>query len=448
MRINTRILRNFAPENNSKQLKTFRKNMKIKTILATAFLLVSCVAFAQTNNETINKAIDWSKNKADKITQGSYDPDYVSAPKNKWMVFVSGNGGYNKFNMDVPMNFYEDFTEEDMKRFPEMSKLYKYKFRLHQGTQGASVGLGYGSIRAKYTFNIGNKNESQFNLEALGSRMGLLVDYRHSKKMKGTAYDALGSLDYMLDPSTPVSEILDMYTKDIPSSRNDFKSLHIQGHYVFNHRHFSYSAARTATRIQKRSAGSPIVLLDYYRSKAKFQESLLLGEDESYTTWKGSIGAGYAYNYTPNQGKVLIHASVIPSISLISDSDYDTHPVNFEYYAQTMVWVNHPENEKIKNMNLTELEKQFPVEFAEVKERYKSTVKNNAATEKKYNETIGATGKITLNCTARLSASWNINEHYVLGAYGAYQYSNYANKKHYSLKEQKFSGQIFLGYRF
>ena len=75
-------------------------------------------------------------------------------------------------------------------------------------------------------------------------------------------------------------------------------------------------------------------------------------------------------------------------------------------------------------------------------------MKNNAATEKKYNETIGATGKITLNCTARLSASWNINEHYVLGAYGSYQYSNYANKKHYSLKEQKFSGQIFLGYRF
>ena len=63
-------------------------------------------------------------------------------------------------------------------------------------------------------------------------------------------------------------------------------------------------------------------------------------------------------------------------------------------------------------------------------------------------DVVDATPKITLNFTARLSVLWNINTHYVLGAYGSYQHSNFANKKDYSIRENFFSGSLWVGYRF
>lgn len=61
--------------------------------------------------------------------------------------------------------------------------------------------------------------------------------------------------------------------------------------------------------------------------------------------------------------------------------------------------------------------------------------------ETKTNRLAEARTKITLNCTARVSVTWNIDEHYFLGAYGSYQYSNYANKYDYTIKEHNTSGQ-------
>lgn len=423
--------------------------MKVKLLITTALCFVVSAAFAQTQNETVNKALKWSKEQADKLDKGNFDPDYVGVPDNKWLVTVSVNGHHSKFNLDVPCPYLDILNKENNTSFqetPEIARLSTYKFRLHQGYEGASIGVGYGSIRAKYTFNIGNKNESQFNLEALGSKFGCMVDYRHSKSMKGTAYNALNALIFYLDDVNhrfTVDEIMNDATDDISSRQNDYTTLHIQGHYIFNHRRFAYSAAQTSTRIQKRSAGSPIVLLDYYRSKAKFNQTLLLGRDESFTTNKGSVGAGYAYNYTPNGGKLLLHASVIPSVTLLSKSDYSTHVASQEKFIQKMFSMNHPEESL--EMSMEELMKKYPEDVVKYTESYDAEITNP---KKYFTSYISATPKVTLNCTARVSALWNIDSHYVLEAYGSYQYSNYANKEHYSFKEHNLYGQICLGYRF
>lgn len=438
--------------------------MRIKSIIAASLALASLTAAAQTNSEPANEnVIGWAKNKVDKMTQGKYDPDYVTTPEKKWIVFANVYGGYNKFNLNVPIPYLKpDDVSSDY--YPALDKFYTYKIRLHQDTRGASVGLGYGCVKGSYSFNLGKTHDSHFSFEALGSKFGLSLDYRHSKEMKGTMYDALdGSVTYLIytynimeqydirpeDLSkyiTPqdLNDIMNECTTDIPSTRNDYTTLHIQGHYVFNSRHFSYSAASSPTLIQKRSAGSPLVLLDFYGSRAKFHDSLLLGDDESFTTWKGSVGGGYAYNYTPNQGKLLIHASVIPSVTLISKSKYDTHPVSMDYYARMTYELYHDD----RYQGLEHYKETYPEDYKTMCQGYEETKKQTLEQTEQHQKTINATAKVTLNCTARLSATWNVNEHYVLGAYGTYHYSNYANKEHYSFKEHNFGGQVYLAYRF
>lgn len=428
--------------------------MKYIHILTAAFLAASTAAFAQTEGEKPNSIFEWGKAKADKMTAGKFDPSYVAAPKNKWMVFVSGNGAYNKYNMNVPIPNLSDMSFENTKTsetYPDLLEFSKYRFRLHQGVQGMSVGIGYGSIRAKYSFSLGSRMASQFHIDALGSRFGGFVDYRHSKSMKGTQFDAYMALydritDPFPNPNSTTQQLIDKYTTDITSDRNDYKTLHIQGHYVFNYRHFSYSAARTATRIQKKSAGSPIALIDFYQSTAKFEESLLWNIDERYRTWKASVGGGYAYNYTPNGGKVLLHASVIPTVTLISKSEYNTHMYTAEEYIGRMYELINEEEMPYKT--LEEFKQKDPEQYKEYEGYFNSRTKDTEKFIKDADHIVGARSKITLNCTARVSATWNINEHYFIGAYGAYQYSNYANKYDYSIKEHNMSGQVFVGYRF
>lgn len=347
----------------------------------------------------------------DRLLEASYDPAYVAAPKHRFQVFASINGGRSNFHLDVPlMNMVQGMEQnpERYQEFPEMDKLMYYKFRLHQDVQSASVGVGYGIVQASYTFNLHNSNERQFSMEALGTQFGCSFDYRHSKQMKGTAYNAFyGTMAYLQDKEHTLTadEIQNQYTAEIPDNRNDFTTLHAQVHYIFNYRHFSYSSVRTATRIQRKSAGSPLFVLDYYRSTARFQSSLLYGKDEKFHTDKGSVGLGYAYSFTPNQGRFILHASCIPSVNLLGKATYSTL---------------------------------FDGEMAP----------DQKEAVQQLQDYISQRPKNTWNATTRVSATWNMNEHYFLGAYGVHQYSNYQTKVRFKIQESYFSGYVFLGYRF
>lgn len=424
--------------------------MKLNTIFIIGLLILTCQWIsAQEKKSSFNGILQWGKNKADKISMGKFDTNYVTTPTNRWMIFTNISGSNNRFSFDMPVPNMN--VDEYSKAYPDFKQLSTYKFRMHQGTQGISLGLGYGSIRGKYSISFGNRNEKQFGLECLGSRLGGFVDYRHSKHMKGTGFDAFEALwnrimDPYPNPQHTTQELREMYTKEIESDRNDYTTLHIQGHYVFNARHFSYSAARTATRIQKRSAGSAIALVDFYQSKAKFHSSLLLGDDENYKTWKGSMGGGYAYNYTPNQGKLLFHASVIPSVTIVSKSSYNTHFQTLEEYIRWSYEIDH--NTPFPCPDIETYKAQYPDDFSNYNTAYGKAETEFRKSYREIEDLVGSRAKITLNCTARLSATWNINEHYVVGAYGSYQYSNFANKERYHVKENNFNGYVFLGYRF
>ena len=105
--------------------------------------------------------------------------------------------------------------------------------------------------------------------------------------------------------------------------------------YALNAAHYSHQAAVKQSYIQKKSAGSLLLHLAYQSSQVDLQDTMkisgaeralipsLMSNVTAVRTRQIAIGIGYGINYTPNKGKVVLHASaaamlVTYSVNLIS----------------------------------------------------------------------------------------------------------------------------------
>lgn len=105
--------------------------------------------------------------------------------------------------------------------------------------------------------------------------------------------------------------------------------------YALNAAHYSHQAAIKQSYIQKKSAGSLLLHLQYMSSQVELSDTLkyiggtspilpsLMSGMTAIRTRQIAVGIGYGINYTPNKGKVILHASaaamlVAYSVNLIS----------------------------------------------------------------------------------------------------------------------------------
>lgn len=91
--------------------------------------------------------------------------------------------------------------------------------------------------------------------------------------------------------------------------------------YALNARHYSHQAAVKQSYIQKQTAGSFLVHLAYTSSQVQLKDTLrytdnnvpllplLMSSLTAIRTRQIAVGIGYGINYTPNKGKVVLHAS-------------------------------------------------------------------------------------------------------------------------------------------
>ena len=91
--------------------------------------------------------------------------------------------------------------------------------------------------------------------------------------------------------------------------------------YALNAAHYSHQAAMKQSYIQRKSAGSLMLHLSYMASKIAFRDTIMIEEASmptlpammsgvnSITTRQVAVGLGYGINYTPNHGKVVLHAA-------------------------------------------------------------------------------------------------------------------------------------------
>jgi hypothetical protein len=104
------------------------------------------------------------------------------------------------------------------------------------------------------------------------------------------------------------------------------RSFFLDGYYMFNGKHFSYSAAYDQSLIQRRSAGSLMAGLMYYHTSVAFDENsnwpliLMMRGIGKLKFTQANVGAGYAYNWVPARGW-LVSAQLMPMITFYNKND-------------------------------------------------------------------------------------------------------------------------------
>lgn len=247
--------------------------------------------------------------KVDRYLTSSIDTNYIALPEHSWrLAYTNGMLGVNSTISTV-------FSDEiDGKMQPMEVAL------LNRTTP--SVDLG---------FNVGYR----------GFGFGYSWDALHaySQKMSFSLGSKRIGIDFAIQTSTNINTSLAVDNKRIEGL--DFKNnviitnANLNIWYALNATRYSHQAAIKQSYIQRKTAGSPLIFLSYMSSQVELSDTLrvqgvetpllpmIMSGMTAVRTRQIAIGVGYGINYTPNNGKVVLHADaaallVTYSVNLIS----------------------------------------------------------------------------------------------------------------------------------
>ena len=211
----------------------------------------------------------------------------------------------------------------------------------------------------------------------------------------------------------------------IPEGQIDLKIFYVEGYYVFNHKRFSLAAGAYGDMVQKRSAGSVFVMGNYYQSRFG-ANNLFNYERDIFFNKKVSLGAGYGYNWAINGGKLCVHVSVIPMISIWNQLYH-----HGEDYSDPYAYAGEDENDPIKRANLIETERQL---WSDYDAHYYDAVDNGRS-------------RFMFNCYGRVAVSYSFDRYLLnfLANYRQYLYRNNAGTK---INNREADVQVNFGMRF
>jgi len=169
----------------------------------------------------------------------------------------------------------------------------------------AGLWLGYRGYGLGFSKELGRTTGSTFSFGAMGGRFGL--------NLRISSYKSDMPDIYMNGEQVTGRNISDDRLEDPINVRNFF----LDGYYMLNGKHFSYSAAYDNSLIQKRSAGSVVIGGMYFHSRVDYSAdsnwllTALMKDVGMVKFTQGSIGMGYAYNWVPARG-LLVNAMAMP----------------------------------------------------------------------------------------------------------------------------------------
>lgn len=170
-------------------------------------------------------------------------------------------------------------------------------------TNRISFGVGYQGLAFNFNYRLGSREKMEMSIQAYGRKMGVELKFHGSDqinlKAAGDGYD-------------PVS---------VEAEGADLFMFLLDGYYAFNHRKFSYPAALSQSKIQKRSAGSLLAGFSFSMLGVNLVDPSD-GQTTSSVEGRLSLGVGYGYNWAFRGGKWLIHASLIPMLNLVDRDLY------------------------------------------------------------------------------------------------------------------------------
>ena len=224
---------------------------------------------------------------AAKYNKKTFDTAYITRPDARWTVKLRGN---------VSGAFLQTLSRPDGVEH-ETKVMADCRGTLSLAVAYRGVGLGLAVNPAKWA---GKSQDYEFNLNSYSNRYGFDVVYLSSKTYHG---------------HTDVGD----NRIDIPNGLISQKALNLNFYYAFNYRKFSFPAAFSQSYIQKRSAGSWMIVASFDGSKTE------VSGDEEHPSLQPitirlnefAIGGGYGYNLVAGK-HWLFHLSALPTLTVYS----------------------------------------------------------------------------------------------------------------------------------
>lgn len=246
------------------------------------------------------------------------DTNYIRKPKLSRMVYLGYYGYYQQHDMTFPVLVNDADIPLDHQYMPPNLAEHKYMMA-DMGTYQSEfeLGIDWRGIAIELPIPIRNRYSMSFGLAKNGSVWGARIRYKSMKNMEGVLDDSYNQTmtQWMRNVEDRTATPATTAESTIPEGKIDLKIFYVEGYYVFNNKRFSLAAGAYGDMVQKRSAGSLFVMANYYQSQ--FGANNLFNHDRDiFRNRKLSLGAGYGYNWAINGGKLCIHMSIIPMVSL------------------------------------------------------------------------------------------------------------------------------------
>lgn len=246
------------------------------------------------------------------------DTNYIRKPKLSRMVYLGYYGYYQQHDMTFPVLVNDADIPLDHQYMPPNLAEHKY-MKADMGTYQTEfeLGIDWRGIAIELPIPIRNRYSMSFGLAKNGSVWGARIRYKSLKNVEGVLDDSYNQAmtQWMRNVENQTATPVTTVESTIPEGKIDLKIFYVEGYYVFNNKRFSLAAGAYGDMVQKRSAGSLFVMANYYQSQ--FGANNLFNHDRDiFRNRKLSLGAGYGYNWAINGGKLCIHMSIIPMVSL------------------------------------------------------------------------------------------------------------------------------------
>lgn len=271
----------------------------------------------------------------DRWQEEGVDTNYIRKPKLSRMVYLGYYGYFQQHDMTFPVSVDNAYIPLDTRYMPPNIAEKKYMATdMHTYQTEIELGIDWRGLSLEIPIPIRNRYSMSFGLAKNGSVWGARIRYKSLKNMDGVLDDAYnqGMLQWIRNEKSQTNAPAVTEETTIPAGKMDLKIFYVEGYYVFNNKRFSLAAGAYGDMIQKRSAGSLFVMGNYYQSRFGAND-LFNHERDIFRNWKLSFGPGYGYNWSINGGKMCIHLSVIPMISIWNSlvHKYEDYSPSYEY---------------------------------------------------------------------------------------------------------------------
>lgn len=270
--------------------------MNMKKILSLMILLLLAGSMWAAGSKPPTKGLTFfyrAGRWVDNYLMRDVDTVYIQLPEHSWRTaFTTGPSGVN-------FAIHSTSTLEVLPQPLTLSLYNRTPLSVDLGFNVGYRGFGFG-----YSWDV---------LHAFARR----ISFSFGSKFIG--------LDFSLQTNTNVRTDVGVNGLPLPSLSHDNKTSIMNSKlniwYALNAAHYSHNAAVKQSFIQCKSAGSLLLHLSYLASQIAFSDSVIIKEASiptlqalmsgvnSMTTRQVAVGIGYGINYTPNHGKVLLHAS-------------------------------------------------------------------------------------------------------------------------------------------